>query len=44
MIIVTSKIGHFLHFGVMDQLELFLWELKEYFKKACEIEKAYSME
>jgi hypothetical protein len=30
-----------LHFGLSEQLDLFLDELKEYFKEALEIEKAY---
>ncbi len=40
---ITSKIGHWLHFGLSDQLELEVWQLIEYYKEALEIEKAYFM-
>jgi len=36
-------VGHWLHFGLQEQLELSLGDLKEYFTQALEIEKAYFM-
>jgi hypothetical protein len=38
---VTSKIGHWLHFGLQEQHGLYVYELKEYLKEALELEKAY---
>jgi hypothetical protein len=38
---VTSKIGHWLHFGILEQMELTAFELKDYFIEALELEKAY---
>jgi hypothetical protein len=34
-------VGHWLHFSRTEQLDLEIDELLEYYKEACEIEKAY---